>query len=86
MTNHLQERMAEARAAAEAAAICKILNDLVLEPSTKRFVKRRAERIERWEQLAQVARAHAAGLSNINAPVPMPAPTEPGETTQAAVS
>ena len=58
----LQERMTEARASAEAAMVARILNDLVIEPSTKRFVKGRATRIERWQQLAACATAQVNGL------------------------
>lgn len=54
--------MAEARATAEAASITRILNDAAMDPSTKRFVKGRAGRIERWLQLESVAHTQVSGL------------------------
>lgn len=62
-SNTLQERMSEARAVAEATMVCRILGDTTLEPSTKRFVRSRPARIERWTQLAELAQREAAGLA-----------------------
>ena len=61
-SNTLQERMAEARAVAEATIVCRILGDTTLEPSTKRLVRSRPQRIERWTQLAELAQREVAGL------------------------
>lgn len=56
------ERASEIRATSECAMIVRILNDATVEPSTKRFVKSRATRIERWMQLEAAARTQINGL------------------------
>lgn len=78
--------------------IVRLLNDAVAEPSTKRFVKGRSLRIERWMQLARVASEQVNGLQALAKvaprrpsrakPIPtVPAtgqPIEPGEAASAA--
>lgn len=93
-----QERAAEIRAAAEANAIVRILNDAAMEPSTKRFTRNRATRQERWLQLAQMAERQAQGLSSLQAaprkatkpkakPAVVPsAPAEPSATPTVVAS
>lgn len=54
--------MCEARATAEAASVVRILNDASMDPSTKRFVKGRPARIDRWTQLANIASQQVQGL------------------------
>ena len=61
--SNLQERLAETRAAASAEMTVRLLVEAVGEPSTKRFVKSRAARIERWQQLAEVASEQASNLT-----------------------
>jgi hypothetical protein len=60
---NLQERGSEWRATAEASMTVRILVEAAAEVSTKRFVKSRAARIERWAQLERVAREQINGLS-----------------------
>lgn len=57
-----QERAAEIRAHAAAAMVVSILEGYINEPSSKRFAHSRAQRAERWEQLAEAAGRQADGL------------------------
>lgn len=62
-TTNLQERASSWRAVAGAEQIVKLLAEAANEPSTKRFNKSRQSRIERWEQLAELAQREATGLA-----------------------
>lgn len=62
----IQERMSEAVANAQAAMVVKILSELAVESSTKRFVRSRATRIARWQELADLAAGQAAALSVVS--------------------
>ena len=59
----LAERLSEVRASAEASMVAKIIGELTLEPSAKRFTRTRPQRVERWLQLASVAGKQADGLA-----------------------
>jgi hypothetical protein len=61
-SNYFGERVAEIRATAEASMVVKILGELSNEPSTKRFTRSRAARVERWLQLERVAKEQSVGL------------------------
>lgn len=65
-TTNLAERASEIRAQAEAAMVARILGDLAIEPSGKKFLNSRASRLERWMQLAGVASRQAAGLQALS--------------------
>lgn len=61
----IQERMSEAVANAQAAMVVKILGELSVEPSTKRFVRSRALRITRWQELSELAGKQANALAAV---------------------
>lgn len=80
-TNTLQERMAEARATAEAQSIIRALNDAVMDPNGPRFAKGRGARIERWARiesiaLTQVDSLKALAKTTAKKPKVVPVPAE----------
>lgn len=61
----LQERMSEGIASERASAIIKALAEHAIDPSTKRFVRARAARIDGWQRLQKLAGEQAAALAAV---------------------